>query len=87
MVGAAPDEGARGAKASREVLMRDSKRMVVGSESGPAWRPSRAKPAPLVNPASRWRLGRWFRRRAEPTLYQRCLAVHIHYATLQRTLT
>ena len=33
---------------------------------------------PPVRPRSSW-LGRWLGRR-EPTTYQRCLAIHIHFA-------
>jgi len=32
-----------------------------------------------------WRFGRWFERK-KPTLYQRCLAVHIHHASPQTSL-
>ena len=47
------------------------------------------KVGPVESPADqKSRLGpvaRWLRRR-EPTLYQRCLAVHIYYAGKQTTL-
>jgi len=42
-------------------------------------RPTEA-PAPRSVQPERRPLGRLFRRDAQPTTYQRCLAVHIHFA-------
>ena len=45
--------------------------------------PTRRIEQPRMNMAPRARsswLGRWLMRRREPTAYQRCLAVHIHFA-------
>ncbi len=39
---------------------------------------------PSVQPTGRRLFGRLFRRRAEPTTFQRCLAIHIHFAEPQR---
>jgi hypothetical protein len=52
---------------------------VGGIERRPAWRVTREAPARADGTAPRSGLaGLWKRR--QPTLYQRCLAVHIHYA-------
>jgi hypothetical protein len=44
----------------------------------------RRLPAPTVRPRNSW-LGRWLGRR-EPTTYQRCLAIHIHFAAPRSAL-
>ena len=46
--------------------------------SRPARPPERRVTAPPVRQRSSW-LGRWLGRR-EPSTYQRCLAIHIHFA-------
>ncbi len=52
-----------------------------GEERGNAWRVRPAAPAQGAAPVAKktsW-LAAW-RQRREPTLFQRCLAVHIHFA-------
>jgi hypothetical protein len=39
---------------------------------------------PAIQPSGRRLFERLFRRRAEPTTFQRCLAIHIHFAEPQR---
>jgi hypothetical protein len=43
-----------------------------------------ARPKPAAQPTGQGLFGRLFRRRAQPTTFQRCLAVHIHCAEPQR---
>lgn len=39
---------------------------------------------PVVQPAGFGVFGRLFRRRPQPTTFQRCLAIHMHFAKPQR---
>ena len=52
--------------------------------SRPARPAERQLPAPTVRQPNSW-LGRWLGRR-EPTAYQRCLAIHIHFAAPRSAL-
>jgi hypothetical protein len=62
--------------------MRDSKSFASGKTV--RWWPADSVP-PKQPSQSVWRIGRWFPRR-EPSLYQRCLAVHIYHASKQTSM-
>ena len=63
--------------------MREGKIFAAGDAMQALWpadNASRERAQPSV-----WKIGRWFERR-QPTLYQRCLAVHIYHASKQTSL-
>jgi len=64
----------------REKAMRNGKDIPSGQP--PAWWPSDS-PAPEPAPQPVWKISRWFGARPEPSLFQRCLAVHIYHASNQ----
>jgi hypothetical protein len=53
------------------------------SRSTPTSRPGKGQ-KPVGQPAAVGVFGRLFRRRPQPTTFQRCLAVHMHFAKPQR---
>lgn len=63
--------------------MREGKIFAPGSATPARW-PVDNAPEEQEQP-SLWRIGRWFARRP-PSLYQRCLAVHIYHASKQTSL-
>jgi hypothetical protein len=65
-----------------EALMRDGETLPASATVLAMWQPVAA--AQQRRP-SVWRIGQWFRR-PPPTLYQRCLAMHIHDAESQSSL-
>ncbi len=70
--------------------MRESKLVLASGRSlvPAAWRDAEIADVPSVwrmPRFPRWRLPRFFVRE-EPTLFQRCLAVHIHHASNQSSL-
>jgi len=62
--------------------MREGKIFAIGNAIPAAWPVANAT---REEPQSVWKLARWFGRRP-PTLYQRCLAVHIYHASKQTSL-
>ena len=62
--------------------MSDSKVWFAGRAVPSRWPLEAKAERPLPNV---WRLERWFPRK-QPTLFQRCLAVHIHHASEQSSL-
>ena len=62
--------------------MREGKIFATGSATPAQWP---GDEAPQEREPSIWRIGRWFPRRP-PSLYQRCLAVHIYHASKQTSL-
>ena len=56
----------------------------VASGKTVAWWPS-AEALPVRPQPPVWKIGHWFPRR-EPTLFQRCLAVHIYHASKQTSI-
>jgi hypothetical protein len=65
-----------------EAFMRDGETLPASATTMAMWRPIAT--AQQRRP-SLWRIGQWFRRPL-PTLYQRCLAMHIHDAGSQSSL-
>jgi hypothetical protein len=63
--------------------MREGKIFATGIAIPARW-PVDSASQERVQP-SVWRIGRWFARR-QPSLYQRCLAVHIYHASKQTSL-
>jgi hypothetical protein len=74
--------GGRKTTVSRETAMREDKIFAAGNAMPARWP---VEDAPPEREQSLWRIGRWFARRP-PSLYQRCLAVHIYYASKQTSL-
>jgi hypothetical protein len=66
----------------RENAMREGKIFAAGNATQAQWP---ADNASGERASSVWKIGRWFARRP-PTLYQRCLAVHIYHASKQTSL-
>jgi hypothetical protein len=64
--------------------MRDRRALAAAGTTMAIRRPFATASAERLRP-SFWRFGRWFGRK-KPTLYQRCLAVHIHHASPQTSL-
>ena len=64
--------------------MREGKIIATGSATPARW-PVDEAPQEREQQPSVWRIGRWFARQP-PTLYQRCLAVHIYHASKQTSL-
>jgi hypothetical protein len=62
--------------------MREAKIFAAGNATPARW-PVEAGPPEREQLV--WRIGRWFARRP-PSLYQRCLAVHIYHASKQTSL-
>ena len=63
--------------------MREGKMFAAGTAMPAQWPVSNASQERPQQPV--WKIGRWFGRRP-PTLFQRCLAVHIHNASKQNSL-
>jgi hypothetical protein len=80
---AARPERERSITLFRETAMREGKLFAVGTAMPAQWPvDNAAQERPSQSP---WKIGRWFARRP-PTLFQRCLAVHIYHASKQTSL-
>jgi hypothetical protein len=63
--------------------MRNGKDIPSGKAT--AWWPSDI-PTPELSQQPVWKISRWFGARPAPSLFQRCLAVHIYHASRQTSL-